>query len=699
MGSGGDGNKAKLKAAHAAAAFHKPHAAASKASMAAAAQEVGDLPSIARSFSLDSLARLSAVKDDLTVLKSIWFKRLSGGDHAQRLESFYGPQAHAYDRFRASFLWGRKPMLASAAARIRDMSDIVWVDLGGGTGENVKMMNEFLPLENFKKVYVVDLCHSLCKEAQKKVDAHGWKNVQVIEGDACQFVPDEGKATLVTFSYSLSMIPPFHSAIDAACSYLDPNGFMAVTDFFVSSKHDLPLRQMGWMKRFFWRATFDLDGIDLGPERREYLEHKMTRVYEYNSEGGIPYVPLLRAPYYIWIGQKDTMFIHHNEARVEAPPLFPPTFLYSQSWEDPAPDMEVLHINSKDTVLTLTSGGCNTLNLVLQGAREVVGVDCNPAQSALLEMKKLAVMRLSYADTWELFGEGKHSDIKRLYEQEFAPFLTQTSQNFWKDRLYYFTQGLYYQGGMGNVCWVVQWAFWIFGFSGTVKRFCDAPSLEEQKKMWNSLWVVRFFKHAPAFLYEVMNMFVQIFMLNRLVLWYGGGVPAKQYELILNDNRRITEYVGTTLNGAAENSHMATSNYFYYNCLMGRFTPHNCPSYLKRDNFEKLKTGLIENLTIMTCTFMEALCARKYSKVILMDHVDWLDTQQATELAECLQRQVVPGGKMIWRTASLRPPYVDIFAKHGFEVKCISRIDQGYMDRVNMYSSFWVGTRKGSKNE
>lgn len=73
-----------------------------------------------------------------------------------------------------------------------------------GLQENVRMMNEFLPVENFKKVYVVDLCHSLCKEARRKVDSHGWSNVEVVEGDACQFVPEEGKATLVTFSYSLS---------------------------------------------------------------------------------------------------------------------------------------------------------------------------------------------------------------------------------------------------------------------------------------------------------------------------------------------------------------------------------------------------------------------------------------------------------------------------------------------------------------
>jgi hypothetical protein len=52
------------------------------------------------------------------------------------------------------------------------------------------------------------------------------------------------------------VIPPFHSAVDRAISYLDPvNGLMGVADFFVSSKYDLPLRQMHWLTRFFWRCA------------------------------------------------------------------------------------------------------------------------------------------------------------------------------------------------------------------------------------------------------------------------------------------------------------------------------------------------------------------------------------------------------------------------------------------------------------
>ena len=38
---------------------------------------------------------------------------------------------------------------------------------------------------------------------------------------------------------------------------------------------------------------------------------------------------------------------------------------------------------------------------------QVYSVDCNPAQSALLELKQVAVRQLPYDDFWMLFGEGK----------------------------------------------------------------------------------------------------------------------------------------------------------------------------------------------------------------------------------------------------------------------------------------------------
>jgi hypothetical protein len=70
--------------------------------------------------------------------------------------------------------------------------------------ENVDMMTEYIPLQCFKAIYVVDLCHSLCEQAKKKAAAKGWTNVHVVEADACTWAPPVGRASLVTFSYSLS---------------------------------------------------------------------------------------------------------------------------------------------------------------------------------------------------------------------------------------------------------------------------------------------------------------------------------------------------------------------------------------------------------------------------------------------------------------------------------------------------------------
>ena len=63
----------------------------------------------------------------------------------------------------------------------------------------------------------------------------------------------------------------------------------------------------------------------------------------------------------------------HNAVllQVEAPAFFPPSFQYTQSWEDPRADEPHLQVADSDVCLTLTSGGCNSLHLCINGARKV----------------------------------------------------------------------------------------------------------------------------------------------------------------------------------------------------------------------------------------------------------------------------------------------------------------------------------------
>lgn len=643
------------------------------------------------------MAGLTGLVQDATCLSAMWFNSIKGKSHKERLESFYGPQAHSYDRFRANFLHGRLPMLAACAARLRGSSGLVWVDLGGGTAENVEMMSNIMDLSAFSKIYVVDICSALCKVARQKVDQRGWKNVVVVESDAALFKPESG-ATLVTFSYSLSMMPSYMGVAAKAVSYLAQDGIVGVADFFTSAKFDLPNRQHTFAQRWFWRAVFDLDGISLGPERRQYLEHLLEPVFEFNGKGSIPYVPWLQAPYYMWIGRKRNVKSSNvirfparasDEFEAKRPPTFPPTFLYSLSWEDPREDDKVLDINADDTVLTLTSGGCNALDLVYQGAGQVVGVDINPAQSYLLELKRVAVMRLPYEDVWQMFGDGVHPKFKLLFEKELAPFLSQGAANFWRKKARYFKNGLYYHGGMGRLIRAVRTLARVTGQEHWIDCLVNAPTLEKQKELWFATvgkWLIKA---------GVITRISAFLVTNRLVLWFCAGVCKGQLDHIRKEGD-IYNYVVRCLNSTAEYSHIRDSNYFYRCCLTGKFSKNCCPRFLEEEAFQSLKMSLNkdERLLIRTGPFVDELNKRMYTKVILMDHVDWLDQADIDILCDSLREHVKPGGRVIWRSASRNPAYAKCIEKAGFQVIRISTSEK-YMDRVNMYASFFVSIRLG----
>lgn len=51
-----------------------------------------------------------------------------------------------------------------------------------------------------------------------------------------------------------------------------------------------------------------------------------------------------------------------------------------------------------------------------------------------------------------------------------------------------------------------------------------------------------------------------------------------------------------------------------------------------------------------------------------MDHMDWCDEAYSKQLATALSQHIVPGGRVIWRSAAIEPPYAHIIAAAGFKV-------------------------------
>jgi betaine lipid synthase len=517
----------------------------------------------------------------------------------------------------------------------------------------------------------------------------------------------------LSFALSTSCTCSPYCLVDSACASLSrPSGALAACDYYVSRDQDHPLRQMGLARRLLCRFFHERRGYDPSPAGREYLEYKLERDTEYNGNGRSPIsiLPLisLRRPhssdagsgrrgaaYFTWIGRQPGTVPNSKKEEQQAgrrPSLFPPTFLYSLSWEDPRRDEQVLKTQPGDVCLTLASGGCNSLDLLLQGADAVYAVDVNPAQGALLELKTEAVRRLSYEDTWRMFGTGIHPNIDSIYHRELAPFLSQRAQNFWDMHLYYFKDGFYYHGAMGKGILAFKNLASMLGLATAIRSFIGAETLEEQKRVWDSNWLVRRLQSTPP----LVSRTIASVIANRAVLWWIAGVPSNQANLIADDGRNLAEYLSTVFDGLARGSHIRTENYFYHAVLAAHFNEDNCPRFLRNNDYDKLRQpGVLDRLRNITGGFEDELSKRMYTKVILMDHVDWFSNQEATRLADALARSVSPGGRVIWRSASKWPPYVNAIAGAGFDVeRCDCHHDRLVIDRVAMYASFWVGIRR-----
>ena len=108
--------------------------------------------------------------------------------------------------------------------------------------------------------------------------------------------------------------------------------------------------------------------------------------------------------------------------------------VYNTCWEDPAVDRRALQMRSEDTMLVITSAGCNVLDYALLGPRRIHAVDANPRQTALLELKLAGIRRLDHADFFMLFGGGQHPHFVELYHGVLRAELSPFAQHFWDAR-------------------------------------------------------------------------------------------------------------------------------------------------------------------------------------------------------------------------------------------------------------------------
>ncbi len=215
------------------------------------------------------------------------------GDHAEKLQAFYQPQASGYDEFRERLLQGRQELVERLLSALSEANGQTLVELGAGTGKSLDYLGD--ALARFARIDLVDLCPALLDIARSR--ASGQKNVRIIEADAGHFRP-LAPVDAVLFAYSLSMMSDWRAVLENAVAMLKPGGTIAVVDFTLSPGQSRVVRR-------FWQAWFAHDGVRLNDGHVAALRHNFPAHQCEERRCPIPYLPGLTVPFYLFVGRKD----------------------------------------------------------------------------------------------------------------------------------------------------------------------------------------------------------------------------------------------------------------------------------------------------------------------------------------------------------------------------------------------------------
>jgi len=331
--------------------------------------------------------------------------------------------------------------------------------------------------------------------------------------------------------------------------------------------------------------------------------------------------------------------------------------VYNTCWEDPRLDRVALELGPDDNVLVITSAGCNTLDYALTGPKHVHAVDMNPRQNALLDLKIAGIKQLDFETFFRMFGKGRLDGARSVYRDHLRNALPAPSRQYWDRRIKFFDKTprrpFYYRGTSGTFAKMINvYIDRIVKLRPWVDALLHASSVQEQRRIFEEHIRERLWTRPLRF---AMSRDTTMAML---------GVPRSQRDHIeQTGHASIVSYVNSCLEAVFTQLPL-TDNYFWRVYLMGQYSRRCCPEYLKEDNFQKLKDGLVDRVSTHTDSVQGFLEKHDVtiSRFVLLDHMDWLCGKHYPVLQaewQAIVQRAAPNARVIWRSGGVQTDFVD----------------------------------------
>lgn len=332
--------------------------------------------------------------------------------------------------------------------------------------------------------------------------------------------------------------------------------------------------------------------------------------------------------------------------------------IYNACWEDPRLDRQALQLKDDDTVLMITSAGCNALDYLLDSPRHIYTVDLNPRQNALLDLKLAGIRELDFDDFFMIFGEGRHPNFKTLYRRKLRPHLKPQSQAIWDRHEDYFTgneriESFYYRGAAG-------------AFAKGVSHYIDYSklrptiewvfSVDDVRKQWDI-----YHRYLKDYFWKPMVRWALRWDASLALL----GVPRPQKKQVeRNYAGGIAKFMEDCVEAVFTKLPLG-DNYFWWLYFQGEYTRERCPEYLKKANFERYQNeGLVDRVSTHTSSITDFLEKHRapVSRYVLLDHMDWLSGSLKPILEkewQAISDTAEAGSRLLWRSGGWNVDFVD----------------------------------------
>lgn len=386
-----------------------------------------------------------------------------------------------------------------------------------------------------------------------------------------------------------------------------------------------------------------------------------------------------------WIGRRVFSAVHGNN------------LVYNTCWEDPRLDRVALEIRPTDSVMVITSAGCNALDYAITGPAQVHAVDMNPRQNALLDLKKSAIKNLEFEDFFRMFGDGRLPGIKDVYDQKLRADLPEWSTQFWDRKIKWFDnprKTFYFRGTSGAFARAMKiYTDRVIKVRPHLDRLMSTDSLDEQRDIYETHLKKKFWSGIVKF------------TLNRDTTMSMLGVPkAQRRQIDTQYQGGLLQFMQDCLESVFVDIPMK-DNYFWQLYMNGKYSAQCCPEYLTAEGFGALKEGLVDRIHTHTNSVQGFLDThdQPISRFVLLDHMDWL-SDRFFPLLESEWQSIVdratPDARIIWRSGGLQTDFIDqVQVKHNGQLTRITPMLKYHKDlaeklhkedRVHTYGSFYI---------